>query len=81
MNWLMFKDGDKETLEAWNESASCCLRNVSPDVDRVELVLPAAGDAVFAYANNVDLTGSLRVSFRGGAMQEFEIPSRTMACS
>ncbi|MBR4654412.1 MAG: hypothetical protein IKO72_13720 [Kiritimatiellae bacterium] len=74
MNWLMFKDGDAETLESWNKSATDCIRKVAPDVDKVELILPTAGDAKFAYKNNVDLMGSFCVSFKDGDKREFEIP-------
>ena len=74
MNWLMFKDGDAATLESWNKSATACLRKVSSDVDEVKLILPAAGDAESAYKNNVDLMGSLCVSFKRGDQQTFKTP-------
>ena len=74
MNWLMFKDGDEETLESWNKSATACLREVSSDVDEVKLVLPAAGDAESAYKNNIDLMGRFCISFESGDKRESEIP-------
>ena len=74
MNWLMFKDGDAATLEAWQQSASECLRKVSPDVAEVKLVLPTADDAKFAYAKNMDLTGRFCISFKGGDTCEFDMP-------
>ena len=74
MNWLMFIDRDDETLEAWEESASASLGKVSSDVSKVKLVLPTAEEAKFAYANNVDLTGRLRILFNDGDRREFELP-------
>ncbi len=74
MNWLMFKDDDAETLESWNNSATECVRNVSSEVDEVSLILPAAEDAKFAYAKNLDLTGRFCISFTDGDTQEFDIP-------
>ncbi|MBR0504106.1 MAG: hypothetical protein IJJ84_01775, partial [Kiritimatiellae bacterium] len=74
MNWLMFKDGDEETLESWNKSATACLREVSSDVDEVKLVLPAAGDAESAYKNNIDLMGRFCISFENGDKRESKIP-------
>ena len=74
MNWLMFKDGDAETLESWNKSATECLRKVSPDVDKVELILPTAEMAKFALTRNIDLMGQIRVLFRDGEERKFDIP-------
>ena len=74
MNWLMFKDDDAETLESWNNSATECIRKVSLEVDEIRLILPAAEDAKFAYAKNLDLTGRFCISFTDGDTQEFDIP-------
>ncbi len=74
MNWLMFKDGDAETLESWNQSATECLRKVSSGVDEVELVLPTAEMAEFALTNNIDLMGRICISFENGDNLESEIP-------
>ena len=74
MNWLMFKDGDEETLESWNKSATECLKKVSSEVAEVKLILPTADDAKFAYAKNLDLTGRFRISFTDGDTREFDIP-------
>ena len=74
MNWLMFKDGDDETLEAWQQSATGCLRKVSSEVGDVKLILPTADEARFAYVKNVDLMGRFCISFTDGDMREFDIP-------
>ena len=74
MNWLMFKDGDGETLKSWEESATDCLKKVSPDLNAVELVLPTAEKARFAFAKGLDLMGCIVFSFKGGEKREFEIP-------
>ena len=74
MNWLMFKAGDTETLDSWNQSATACLRKVSQDVDKVELILSTADEAKFAYARNLDLTGRFCISFTDGDTREFDIP-------
>lgn len=74
MNWLMFKDGDGETLKSWEKSATDCLRKVSSDLNAVELILPTAEKARFALAKGLDLTGSIVFSFKGGEIRKFEIP-------
>ena len=74
MNWQMFKDGDTETLDSWNQSATACLRKVSPDMNNVELILPAAEMAKFALTRNIDLMGQMRVLFRDGEERKFDIP-------
>ena len=74
MNWQMFKDGDTETLDSWNQSATACLRKVSPDMNNVELILPAAEMAKFALTRNIDLMGQIRVLFRDGEERKFDIP-------
>ncbi len=74
MNWLMFEDGDAETLESWNKSATECLKKVSSEVAEVKLILPTADDAKFAYAKNLDLTGRFCISFTDGDTREFDIP-------
>ena len=74
MNWLMFKDGDGDTLEAWQQSATDCLRKLSPELDEISLILPTADDAKFAYAKNLDLTGRFCISFTDGETREFDIP-------
>ena len=74
MNWLMFGDGDRETLDSWEQSITDCLRKVSPDLAGVSLDLTSCDGASFAIRNNLDLTGSMKVSFRNGETQEHEIP-------
>ena len=74
MNWLMFKDGDGETLKSWEKSATDCLRKVSSDLNAVELILPTAEKARFALAKGLDLTGCIVFSFKGGEIRKFEIP-------
>ena len=74
MNWLMFVDGDTETLEDWLKSATNSLGKVAPDVNEAKLILPDADDAKFAYAKNVDLMGRLGISFEDGQTREFEMP-------
>ena len=74
MNWMMFKDGDGDTLKSWEESATDCLKKVSPDLNAVELVLPTAEKARFAFAKGLDLMGCIVFSFKGGEKREFEIP-------
>ena len=74
MNWLMFGDGDRETLEAWEQSVSCCLRKAIPDVAGIRLRLPSCEEASFAMKSNLDLTGGLDVAFRDGEILRHEIP-------
>lgn len=74
MNWLLFGDGDRETVEAWERSVSDCLRKVSPGFAEVRLNLPSGEDATFALSNNLDLTGSMDFSFRNGETLKYEMP-------
>ncbi len=74
MNWLMFKDGDGETLKSWEQSATDCLKMASPDLNAVELVLPTAEKARSALAKGLDLMGCIVFSFKGGEKRKFEIP-------
>ena len=74
MNWLMFGDGDRETLDSWEQSITDCLRKVSPDLAGVSLDLPSCDGASFAIRNNLDLMGNMKVSFRNGETQKHEIP-------
>ena len=74
MNWLAFLNDDRETLAAWEASATACLHAASPEVAAVRLTLPDEEAVRLSLENNIDLTGSVGVSFSDGDSREFEIP-------